>query len=416
MVLAPHTSICRCRVCHGNELLTVHDFGVVPLADKLQTNPTDPVPSAPLSLVWCRECTHLQIAENLPPELLFNDHYPYYSSKIPEVSEHFEETYRCALKEHRIKPDDVVLEIASNDGVLLRHFTKHTAYVFGVEPSCEHALLTERLGIETFNLFFTEENSKIILQRIHQKASVKPTLILANNVLAHVPDPTDFVRGLAKILAPQGLLVIEVPYNLHIIRNYKFDVVFHQHFSFFNLHSLQRLLSEAKLGIVRLDRIETQGGSFRLYVRHRANGDDSVNRMLKEEQEAGLHLAETYNVFSAGIERAKRTVLEGLTQIKETGGRIVGYGAPGKAATMLNYFGIDHTLLDYLVDISDTKQGRYFPYTGLKILHPQVLYENPPNYILILAWNYVDSILLTLGHLREKGVRFLVPYPVLKEV
>jgi len=404
--------VMKCRVCTSENIELIHDFGFVPLADKLTASPDQNVPAAPLTVHFCQDCSHLQIGEDIDPGILFNDNYPYYSSSIPEVVSHFKESYQAIIDHIALNSEDVVMEIASNDGVLLKHFKEHTDHLVGVEPSSDHAEVTEKLGIKTYARFFDEETARDLLKDLQ----TKPKVLIGSNVLAHVPNPRSFVRGLRNLLSEDGVIIIEVPYSLNIIKNNSFDVIFHQHFSYFNLHSLMALFDSQGLSIYHLDRINPQGGSFRLYINHHGQADKSIQDMLKEEVDAGLTTIDTYREFSKSITRAKDSVLEGLKNLKASGKSVVGYGAPGKAATMLNYFGIDGNLMNYLVDISPSKQHKYFPFTDLKIFPVDELYDNTPDYIVILAWNYTASILKSLHGLREKGAKFIVPYPVFKEV
>lgn len=404
----PYKIIDGCRICSSTDLHLIHNFGAVPVADKLCKNEKELAPTAQLSICFCDNCKHLQIKEDIDPTDLFKFDYPYYSSKIPEVEEHFAKSYETIISQISITEDDCVLEIASNDGSLIKHFKNNTNCLIAIEPSIDHIHLTEALDIKTYSQFFTTEFSNVLRNELKQL----PKLILANNVLAHVPDTFGFAKGLKNLLAKDGTIVIEVPHSGKMIKNCTFDVIFHQHFSYFNLHSLNFLFKSADLNINKVDRIKTQGGGVRLYINHFKEVHHSVTDLLKEEIEDKLVSLTTYSEFSKSIDRAKNELSHLLQQLKKEGKSIVGYGAPGKASTMLNYFGINKNYLDYIVDISDSKHNFYFPNTGLKIYPVEKLNIEKPDFILILAWNYADSIMANLSYLEKEGVKFILPYPI----
>ncbi len=400
-------NITKCRSCGSTEIVDVHDFGIVPFADKLTSSVDSIVISENLSIIFCHACLHLQIKENVDPNILFKDHYPYFSSKIPEVAIHFEHTYREIISHIELNPEDRVLEIASNDGVLLKHFLKHTPNLIAVEPSEDHTSITNELGITSYSEFFNMGFAKTLGPEFYHGVR----LIMANNVLAHVPVPYEIVLGIAHLLADDGLAVIEVPHSLNIIKNCTFDVIFHQHFSYFNLHSLVRLFEGVDLTINSVQKIDTQGGSYRLFISRSQRIGESIASIIEEETAAGLKEISTYIDFSNRIRSLKNRLNNILVELLQKGSSIIGYGAPGKAATLLNYFGIDSTILEYLVDISESKHYKYFPNTGLRIFPVEYVTKDKPDYILILAWNYADSIMRSLVHLKEKGVKFILIYP-----
>lgn len=401
--------ITNCRCCMGKRLEPVHDFGYIPIADQL-TIEADFVKELPLSTVFCLDCYHFQIGENLPPEIMFQNNYPYFSSGIPEVVEHFKRTYRSIVNKVNITSEDLVLEIASNDGVLISQFQGVTNKLWGVEPSPEHAEITENKGIRTNNNFFNIELADRLIQELPQQ----PKLIMACNVLAHVPHPISFVKGLEKLSNNDTVIVIELAHALPMFENGTFDVIFHQHFSYFNLSTLKLLLETNGLYINDVEVIETQGGSVRLFASKIKWEAASVEKILDKERLGGLYHLDLYRVFSKKIKRLRDETITLLREIKSKGKCVIGYGAPGKAANYLNYFGINVQLFDCLIDISPSKHYKFFPNTGLKVYPLEYLEEKKIDYIFILVWNYLDSILEELSYLRDNNVQFIVGFPELK--
>jgi CDP-glucose 4,6-dehydratase len=396
-----------CRVCKSDKLNPIHNFNEIPLADKLTDSKEEKVLSANLSVAFCSNCYHFQIIENVDPSILFKYDYPYYSSKIPEVANHFKNTYKRIIQKKHIADTDFVMELAANDGTLIKHFKAQTKHLISVEPSLDHTKITEELGIITEPVFFNSKVASDLLKKYPQRMA----LIMGNNVLAHVPDPYDFAKGISFLLKEDGWAVIEVPHTLPLIQNSTFDVIFHQHYSYFNLHALIYLFNSVGLHINSLDQIDTQGGSLRLFISRTSGEDETVKAILAEEVNAGILKLSTYEQFSRNIENSKIKLLELLKSLKAEGKTIVGYGASGKATTYLNYYGIDTTYLDYIADISDNKHFKYFPNTQLQILPLTELENHPPDYILILVWNYGESIMKSLEHLKRKGTKFIVPHP-----
>lgn len=404
------SKISSCRVCRSTDIQFVHDFGTVPLADKLADHSDQHVPEASLSISFCTTCYHLQINEDVDPAILFRDNYPYYSSRIPELREHFKKYAQSISEKYRIDSKDLVIEIASNDGLLLGILKTFTSNVLGIDPSRGPANEANQNGIPTREIFFDKHSAESLL-----KEQLKPRLIIANNVLAHVPNPRDFVAAIAMLAKEDTMVIVEVPHLLPMIQNGTFDVIFHQHYSYFSLHSLIHLWKSADLYIHEVDRSATQGGSLRLHISKKVpeKYPDTVRSILIEEENNRLFDFSTYQSFSDNISTLKENVQLLLVQLNEGGKKVVGYGAPGKAATLLNYFKIDPNTVAYLVDISSTKHYKYFPNANIPIYPVNRLEEDAPDYILILAWNYADSIIRSLHYLKDKGTKFIILYPSL---
>lgn len=399
-----------CRVCSGSEIVLVHDFGQLPIADKLGLSPEDFVETANLSVGFCTTCFHLQVLETISPEVLFKYDYPYYSSAIPEVVRHFKTTFDSICNKFSTNSEDIVIEIAANDGVLLNNFKNYTSNLISVEPSLVQSAITIENGIKTYQDFFCFDLSEKIKMELQQK----PKLVLANNVLAHVPNPDNFMKGVSNIMGEESVFVLEVPHVLPMIKNNTFDVIFHQHFSYFNLKTLSFLFKNHQLYINEIEEIETQGGSLRLFISKNNIIAEKFDSIIEKEEKLGLYKIETYQRFSEHILRLKTETSALLQKLKREGKTIVAYGAPGKAANYLNYFGLNTNYFSFIVDISPSKQYKYFPNTGLQILPLSSLENTGIDFVFILVWNYVDSIIENLNYLRDRNVKFIVGFPRIK--
>lgn len=409
MISVKFDKAAACLVCESVDLSKVFEFGIVPLADKLPRTQDESVPSAPLTVWKCNSCGHLQVGELVSPTILFKHEYPYLSTKIPEVDTHFRNLAELVVANCGIGSKSFVMEVASNDGVFLKNLSGTVDKVFGIEPSTVPARACEKLGIEVSTEFFSLDLAKELLKQFEGR---HPDLILASNVLSHVPDPRGFMAGLAVLINDTGKLVVEVPYGLNMLMNGTFDSIFHQHCSYFTMHSIQRLVDHFGLCVKEVELVKAQGGSLRLIIEKGVyTSSGSVDSLLEKEQSVPISGDNLYKRFAIGIE-SHRLELTGLLQLlKSQGKTIVGYGAAGKSATLLNYYGITDKLLEYIVDISPSKHYRFFPFTGLEIFPVERLLKEPPDYVVILAWNYTDEVLLSLSPLRDRGVKFIQLYP-----
>jgi hypothetical protein len=393
-----------CRACSSSALEFIHDFGVLPVADKLMLSLEDKIPSFPLSISVCTNCFLLQINEDVDPEVLFRNNYPYYSSQIPEVKRHFNALYQEVKGAFQLDKEDVIVEIAGNDGVLLNCFKGEVKTLINIEPSLGPAEVSENLGLETIKSFFSFD----IAKSLKPKLNASPRLIFAANVFAHVPNPMDFVKGLNHIAGDSTTIIIEVPHVMPMLENTLFDVIFHQHFSYFSLFALKKLFESNELFINDVKQISTQGGSLRLFIsKNKARTLTSVQGLLEEELTYGIKALSTFHNFSKRIVGLKETTLSTLKKLKQENKKIVGYGAPGKAATLLNYYQIDKAYLEYIVDLSPSKQGFIFPFTGMKIYPVEKLLEDKPEVVLILVWNYKTSIIAYLKDRLPKDTVYL---------
>jgi SAM-dependent methyltransferase len=402
-----------CRFC-GSELRhSFADLGSSPLANAF-LRPEDlsrPERFYPLHAYVCGECFLVQLAEFEPPEEIFSD-YVYFSSYSDSWVEHARRYVDHAVERFRLHPSSSVVEIASNDGYLLQFFKARGIPVLGVEPAANVAAAARERGIPTLVKFFGRPTAEELL-----RDGVRPDLVVANNVLAHVPALNDFVAGIAALLAPGGVATLEFHHLLPLIEDCEFDTIYHEHFSYFSLHSVERVFGAHGLHVFDVDVLPTHGGSLRIYART-AEADDGagpgVLKVREAEREARLSQIETYSRFEERVRAAKRGLLDFLIAAKRKGRSVVAYGAAAKGNTLLNYCGIRSDFVDYVVDRSPHKQGLFLPGTHLPVLHPDRLVDTKPDYLLILPWNLKDEIIEQMAAVRAFGCRFVTPIPTVQ--
>lgn len=384
-------------------------MGQTPLANALLTEDElhQPEPTWPLDLAWCPACSLVQITETVPPEKLFRE-YAYFSSFSDTMVQHARRiaeslTDRCGLGDKSL-----VIEVASNDGYLLQWYQRAGVPVLGIEPARNIARVAEeQKGIPTISEFFGRELAAQLATN-GQQADV----IHANNVLAHVADLNGVVAGFKTLLKPNGTVVVEAPYLKDLIEHVEFDTIYHEHLCYFSLTALDQLFRRYDLEIVDVERLPIHGGSLRIFARHAGTSavGESVRMMMSDE--ATWANSESYYLgFGQRVEQLRRELVGLLQSLKADHQRIAVYGASAKGSTLLNYFGIGADTLDYVVDRSTVKQGRYTPGTRLKIFDPDKLTTDQPDYCLLLTWNFADEILAQQQQFREQGGRFIIPIP-----
>jgi SAM-dependent methyltransferase len=397
-----------CRACGSARLERVLDLGRTPLADRLLTAAMleQPEPLFPLSVFFCADCTLMQIAETVPAETLFCEDYPYYSSFSPALLEHSRLNAEELIARRGLGPDSLVVELASNDGYMLKNFRAAEIPVLGIDPADGPARAAQEAGIETLCTFFTHD----LARRLRDEGR-RADVIIANNVLAHVPDLNGFVAGMATLLKDDGVAVIECPYVRDLIDHCEFDTIYHEHLCYYSVTALSRLFARHGLSLNDVTRLAIHGGSVRLYVERHDRVGQSVRTLLAEEEALGVTSIAYYADFARRVEHVRATLVGLLRSLKEEGKRIAAYGAAAKGATLINYCEIGPELIDFVVDRNTHKQGRFMPGRHIPISPVSRLVEEMPEYVLLLAWNFADEIVRQQGEYLSRGGTFIKPVP-----
>ncbi|MEH2257475.1 class I SAM-dependent methyltransferase [Nostoc sp.] len=401
----------NCLFCGTGLHHTFVDLGMSPPCESYrslkQLNEVEPF--YPLHVYVCQECFLVQLQEYISPENIFSD-YAYFSSYSDSWLEHAKKYVDLVVERFQLNQESQVIEIASNDGYLLQYFVAKSIPALGIEPAANVAEVAIKKGIPTVVKFFCQETAK------EQVAKGKQAdLLLGNNVLAHTPYLNDFVKGMKIILKPHGVITMEFPHLMRLIEENQFDTIYHEHFSYFSFLTVDKIFAAHGLTIFDVEELTTHGGSLRIYARHNEDSSkpisDQVSELKNREETAGFTRLKYYFSFGEQVKETKRNLLDFLIEVKQEGKSIVGYGAPGKGNTLLNYCGIRTDFLDYTVDRNPYKQGQFLPGTHIPIFHPDKIAETKPDYILILPWNLKNEIMIQIAYIRDWGGQFVVPIP-----
>jgi hypothetical protein len=400
----------ECRACGAERLTRFLVLGPQPLANaNLRTiSDADHEARYPLDVYFCEGCALVQLADVIDPEVLFR-HYLYVTGTSETIAAHNVAYARTVSELLALGPDDLVVEVASNDGSLLRCFQALGIRTLGVEPATNIAEIARGHGVETVGEFFNGESAAVL-----RAARGAARAVIGNNVLAHVDDTRDFLRGAKALIDGDGLVITEVPYARTMLEHLEYDTVYHEHLCYFSVTALQRLCESVGLTIVRVDEVPVHGGSVRMYAGRREHYGEpgaSVLRMIESEQSIGLTSLARWQQFARDVEAQRVALRALLTRLRDEGKQVAGYGAPAKGNTLLNFCGLGTDLVPYTVDRSALKVGTLTPGMHLPVLPVETLLERQPDYVLILAWNFADEIMRQQQVFRERGGRFIIPIP-----
>lgn len=403
-----------CRHCASLLKHTFIDLGFAPPSNaylKFQ-NLKFPEKYYPLKVMVCDSCWLVQTEDYTEADDLFNAEYAYFSSTSKFFLKHAEEYSKIVINRFNLNKNNFVIEIASNDGYLLKNFVSRDIPCLGIEPTKSTAIAAENIGIPVLREFFSEKLAQKLV-----KQGKKADLIIGNNVYAHVPDINDFTYGLKALLNENGVITLEFPHIVKLIQYGQFDTIYHEHFSYLSLYAVLKIFKSVGLRIFDIHELESHGGSLRVFACHQndsRSNESSVDQMLTKEKDFGIAKIETYLSMQEKANNVKNNLLSFLIEQKKSGRKVVAYGAAAKGNTLLNYAGIKSDLLPIVFDAASSKQGKFMPGSHIPILPPSLIQDSKPDFILILPWNIADEVMAQLDYLRKDGIKFVRAVPAME--
>jgi len=404
-------SRCRaavCRSCRTCGLMPVLDLGRMPPSDRFlaEAQLGRDEPFNPLELVFCPECSLVQIVETVDPSLLFGEDYVYHSSFSNALLEHTRQNAEALIESRRLNSDGLVVELASNDGYMLRNFVEKGIPVLGIDPAPQPAAAAEKIGVPTLCTFFTKE----LAEKLAAEGKMAD-VVIANNVLAHVADTNDFVQGIRALLKEDGLASLEFPYVVDLISRCEFDTIYHEHLCYFSMTALDRLFRRNGLFVNDVQRLSIHGGSLRIHVARSENPSDAVRQMLADEADRGVDRIDYYRRFADRVRATVRSLVALIGRLKAEGHRVAAYGAAAKGTILLNYADLGPESIEFVVDRNTHKHGKFTPGKHIPICDPAELLTRRPDYVLLLVWNFKDEVLQQQQAYRDAGGQFIIPIP-----